>query len=255
MRSVQAKEKGILSNLWLGMARVKLENFPPSCSPPVRFSPLGRSILLSLEIHKLFFPVPFLRNFSGVASRGLETRAQESTCIRGPRNQFCVCSWIQGERFAKLNKKERERERIWSRRKLNERTWLAFAWSKLLSPRWTLFPCNTGSILFNLTWLSAAPAGFKRAECFSSGMPLFRNVCNRESSERHTSGFLEFLPGNSFLSSLDSSLLPPLEIVGNRWRIIVVVLYFSRLTSRITRDRNFHGARIFRLEREIHNER
>lgn len=67
MRSVQAKEKGILSNLWLGMARVKLENFPPSYSPPVRFSPLGRSILLSLEIHKLFFPVPFLRNFSGVA--------------------------------------------------------------------------------------------------------------------------------------------------------------------------------------------
>lgn len=112
MRSVQAKEKGILSTLWLGMARVKLENFPPSCSPPVRFSPLGRSILLSLEIHKLFFPVPFLRNFNGVVSRGLETRAQEFTCIRGPRNQFCVCSWIQGERFAKLNKRERERENL-----------------------------------------------------------------------------------------------------------------------------------------------
>lgn len=55
MRSVQAKEKGILSNLWLGMARVKLENFPPSCSPPVRFSPLiGASFCRSRFISFFF---------------------------------------------------------------------------------------------------------------------------------------------------------------------------------------------------------
>lgn len=133
MRSVHRQKKRGFYQTYdhTGYGEAEARNFPflsPSFS--LCFSPLDQSILLSLEIHKLFFPLllhllPFTRNFSRVVSRGLTWSRDESTEIHlRPRGHEINSACESKERKVRpANKKRKgERESVTSCRKLNERT-------------------------------------------------------------------------------------------------------------------------------------
>ena len=121
MRSVHRQKKRGFYQTYdhTGYGEAEARNFPflsPSFS--LCFSPLDQSILLSLEIHKLFFPLllhllPFTRNFSRVVSRGLTWSRDESTEIHlRPRGHEINSACESKERKVRpANKRERERER------------------------------------------------------------------------------------------------------------------------------------------------